>query len=113
MILVSLDQHSELLTRLTSTRRFGLNVLSRGQFDLAMRFARKGHDAFDGLVWHEESGCPRFEGAAVWLSCRVADIVDGGDHRVVLGDVAQVHIADTEPLTYHARVFGTHAAELG
>jgi flavin reductase (DIM6/NTAB) family NADH-FMN oxidoreductase RutF len=109
MVMVSLDRESELLARLTSARQFGINVLSSAQSELAVRFARKGSDTFAGLDWYQESGCPRFEGAAVWLGCRVADLVEGGDHRVALGDVTRVYVADTEPLTYHARAFGTHA----
>lgn len=110
MVLVSLDNQSELLARLTRTHCFGINVLSKVQSELAKRFARKGADAFDGIVWHEESGCPRFDGAAIWLGCRLADFVDGGDHRVALGDVVRVHVTDSQPLTYHGRVFGTHTA---
>jgi flavin reductase (DIM6/NTAB) family NADH-FMN oxidoreductase RutF len=109
MVLVSLDRQSELLSRVISTRQFGLNVLSSGQSDLALRFARKGADSFDGIAWHEESGCPRFKGAAVWLACRVVDLVDGGDHRIALAAVERVEITEAEPLTYHARAFGTHA----
>jgi flavin reductase (DIM6/NTAB) family NADH-FMN oxidoreductase RutF len=109
MVLVSLDRQSELLSRVINTRQFGLNVLSSAQSDLALRFARKGTDSFDGIPWHKESGCPRFEGAAVWLACRVVDLVDGGDHRVALAAVERVEISETEPLTFHARSFGTHA----
>ena len=109
MVLVALDRQSELLARLTGTRQFGLNVLSSAQSELALRFARKGSDMFSGFKWYEESGCPRFEGAAVWLGCRVVDLVEGGDHRVALAEVLRVHVVETEPLTYHARAFGTHA----
>lgn len=109
MVMVSLDRTSELLRRLSGTGRFGVNVLSSAQSDLASRLARKGSDSFAGFPWHEESGCPRFEGAVAWLGCRVANLVEGGDHRVVLADVLSVRVADAEPLTYHARAFGTHA----
>jgi flavin reductase (DIM6/NTAB) family NADH-FMN oxidoreductase RutF len=109
MVLVALDRQSELLARLTGTRQFGLNVLSSAQSDLALRFARKGSDTFDGFKWYEESGCPRFEGSSVWLGCRVVDLVDGGDHRVALAEVLRADVFEAEPLTYHARAFGTHA----
>jgi flavin reductase (DIM6/NTAB) family NADH-FMN oxidoreductase RutF len=48
---------------------------------------------------------------AVWLSCELESLLPGGDHTIVVG---RVHTADTntdaEPLTYHRRSFGTHAA---
>jgi flavin reductase (DIM6/NTAB) family NADH-FMN oxidoreductase RutF len=109
MVLVSLDRGSNLLARLTRTRQFGLNVLSAAQAGLATRFAKKGPDTFDGITWYDESGCPRFEGVLAWLACGVADVIDGGDHRIVLGNVLRVNVFPNEPLTYHARAFGTHA----
>lgn len=109
MVLVALDHQSELLARITRTSRFGLNVLSSEQAPLARRFAKKGPDSFDGLTWYDEAGCPRIEGAAVWLCCRVADLVEGGDHRVALAEVVRLHVTETKPLVYHARAFGTHA----
>ena len=108
MVLVSLDRQSNLLARLTRTGRFGLNVLSAAQAGVATRFARKGPDTFEGITWYEESGCPRLDGVLAWLACAVAEVVDGGDHRIVLGNVLRVDVSHDEPLTYHARAFGTH-----
>jgi flavin reductase (DIM6/NTAB) family NADH-FMN oxidoreductase RutF len=111
MVLVSLDKKSQLLAHLSRSGHFGINVLSHEQSHLAIRFAKKGVDSFSDLAWHEETGCPRFEGAAVWLGCRVANLVEGGDHNVVLGDVMRIEVSEALPLTYHARSFGTHAPQ--
>ena len=111
MVLVSLDRSSELLAMIRESRRFGLNVLSSDQSPLALAFAKKGGvGKFSGVRWDVEGGVPRLPGAGGFLSCDVTDLVDGGDHVIVLG---LVHVADTisgPPLTYHGRVFGTHAA---
>lgn len=42
MVLVALDRRSELLGLITSSLRFGINVLGGGQSALALAFARKG-----------------------------------------------------------------------
>lgn len=110
MVLVSLDRGSDLLTLVRRSGRFGLNVLGTHQTALALAFAKKGIDKFTGVLWDEEDGLPRLPGAPGWLSCDVADLVDGGDHVVVLGAVRTAETATGKPLTYHARVFGTHAA---
>jgi flavin reductase (DIM6/NTAB) family NADH-FMN oxidoreductase RutF len=89
---------------------FGLNVLGHGQAQLAAAFARKGDDKFAGVPWTEDGGAPRLDGSPGWLACTVAQLVDGGDHVVVLGDVWSAVRADGAPLTYHARTFGTHLA---
>jgi flavin reductase (DIM6/NTAB) family NADH-FMN oxidoreductase RutF len=81
------------------------------QSDLALAFARKGGSSkFDGVRWDVDGGLPRLPGAPGWLGCDVATLVDGGDHVVVLGAVVDAVPAAGRPLTYHGRVFGTHAA---
>ena len=111
MVLVSLDRSSELLAVLREARRFGLNVLGSDQASLALAFARKGGvGKFAGVAWDVESGVPRLPGAGGFLACDVAEFVEGGDHVVVLGLVRAADTVSGPPLTYHARVFGTHAA---
>ncbi|EME66775.1 MULTISPECIES: flavin reductase family protein [Rhodococcus] len=111
MVLVALDRGSDLLTVVRSGGRFGVNVLGHGQDALALTFARKGTDKFDGVDWSLSAGVPRVDAAPGWLACRVADLVDGGDHVVVLGHVEAAARVDHPPLTYHQRTFGTHSAE--
>ncbi|MCF1592592.1 flavin reductase family protein [Streptomyces muensis] len=110
MVLVSLDRGSDLLTLVRRSGRFGLNVLGTHQTALALAFAKKGTDKFAGVIWNDEDGLPRLPDALGWLSCDVTDLVDGGDHVVVLGAVHAAETSAGRPLTYHARVFGTHAA---
>jgi flavin reductase (DIM6/NTAB) family NADH-FMN oxidoreductase RutF len=108
MIVVSLDRASQLLARVRAASRFGVNVLSHDQADIARCFARKGGEKFAGVRWSSDRGLPRLDGAAGWLSCAAARLVDGGDHILVIGVVEAAEVADRLPLTYHARSFGTH-----
>ncbi|WP_375425794.1 flavin reductase family protein [uncultured Friedmanniella sp.] len=108
MILVSLDQRSRLLGQLRESRRFGLNILSADQAGLAETFASKDQDKFGLLDWHYDAGLPRLGGLAGWVACDVAEFVTGGDHVVALGTVVAAEPGDAEPLSYHARRFGTH-----
>jgi flavin reductase (DIM6/NTAB) family NADH-FMN oxidoreductase RutF len=109
MVLVSLDRGSQLLTLVRATRRFGLNILGSSQSSLALAFARKGDTKFDGVAWSAEKAVPRLQGAPGWLACEVTDLVEGGDHIVVLATVVAAERRTGPPLTYHARVFGTHS----
>ncbi|GAB88514.1 putative oxidoreductase [Gordonia rhizosphera NBRC 16068] len=110
MVLVSLDRRSDLLAVLQRSRRFGVNILSHGQADTAVQFARKGPDKFDGVSWHGSAGLPRLHGTAGWLACDLVELVDGGDHVVAYGGISEAVRSLIAPLTYHARTFGTHAA---
>ncbi|GGH42589.1 flavin reductase family protein [Microbacterium album] len=107
--LLSLDQNSKLLEVVNRTRSIGLNVLDSAQGGLARRFASKLADRFDETPWSVESGVPRLDGAAVWLSGKVDRIVAAGDHFLVLVDATAVSARrDADPLTYRLRQLGTH-----
>ena len=109
MVLASLDRGSELLARLGEGGVFGVNVLGSEQAPLAVRFARKGGEKFSGVDWAVDTGAPRLTGSPGWLACTVSQLVDGGDHVVVLGEVRAAATDGGPPLTYHARTFRTHA----
>ncbi|WIX75664.1 flavin reductase family protein [Amycolatopsis carbonis] len=109
MVLVALDEKSDLLAVLRSSSRFGINILSHAQDDLAGRFATKGGDKFDGVSWMARAGAPHILQSACWFSCEVAQLVPGGDHTIVLGNVLETDYDDHAPLTYYRRSFGTHS----
>ncbi|GIG88037.1 flavin reductase family protein [Plantactinospora endophytica] len=109
MVLVSLGRHSDLLAVVRATRCFGVNVLASEQSALALNFARKGGTGkFAGVPWQSDGGVPRIPGAAGFLACRVSQLVEGGDHVVLLGEVLSARPTRARPLTYHNRAFGTH-----
>ncbi|MEV7976778.1 flavin reductase family protein [Streptomyces sp. NPDC086519] len=109
MVLVSLDRRSQLLEVVRVSGTFGVNILSSTQAALAAHFARKGGTGkFADVAWYDDSGLPRLPGLAGFLNCRVARLVDGGDHLVVFGDVVAADSTASTPLTYHNREFGTH-----
>jgi flavin reductase (DIM6/NTAB) family NADH-FMN oxidoreductase RutF len=109
MVLVSLDRGSDLLALVRRSGRFGLNVLEASQSALALAFAAKGGTAkFQGVPWVLADDLPRLPGVTGWLACAVENLVEGGDHVIALGRVVSADCCDGSPLTYHARVFGTH-----
>lgn len=109
MVLVALDEKSDLLAVLRDSPRFGINILSHAQDAVAGRFATKGDDKFAGVPWSARSGAPHIDGSACWIACEVHQLVPGGDHTIVLGNVIESDYLDQAPLTYHKRTFGTHA----
>lgn len=110
MVLVSLDTRSDLLRIIRSSGYFGLNILGSDHARAALAFARKGVDKFSGVAWSKRHGVPRLDGVPGWLACEVTDVVSGGDHLILLGQVLAADSAPAAPLTYHQRAFGTHAA---
>ncbi len=109
MVLVSLDRGSDLLAMVSESGRFGVNVLSHDQDELARRFARKGSDKFDGVDWDLHLDVPRLPGVATWLACRLDRLQEGGDHLVAYGLVEHAESSSGDPLLYRNRAFGTLA----
>jgi flavin reductase (DIM6/NTAB) family NADH-FMN oxidoreductase RutF len=108
MIYAALDVRSDLLELVRRTRRFGVNVLAASQRDLALAFARKGVDKFDGVEWRIEDGLPRLPSTATWIACDVDRLFARGDHVVALGTVVGVEPSALAPLVYYDRHFGTY-----
>jgi len=107
MVLVSLDRSSDLLAIVSESQVFGINVLNHGQRDLALNFARKGSDKFDGVEWQLDRGVPRIAGAATWLVCKLEQLHEGGDHLIAVGEVDHAESGPGNPLLYRYREFGT------
>ena len=67
---------------------FAVNLLAEHQEEMSRRFARPGQDHFDGLdVIEGHRGLPLLPGCLGYLVCSVDDVVQAGDHDIVLGKV--------------------------
>jgi flavin reductase ActVB len=111
MVLVCLDQSATCAPAFLSSGWFAVHVLAHEQAGLAKRFATKDADKFAGLDPLETGvACtaPVLPGALVVLECRMTDLVDAGDHTVLIAEVhhvAQARPAAGRPLIYFRRFF--------
>jgi flavin reductase (DIM6/NTAB) family NADH-FMN oxidoreductase RutF len=110
MMLVSLNRHSGLLQIIMQARRFRINVLSAGQQEIAARFASKlSPDRFIGRGWKYDDGLPLLFDAQAWITCALAEVLDGGDHVILLGYVKNAAAQPRSPLVHCDRTYGTYA----
>jgi flavin reductase (DIM6/NTAB) family NADH-FMN oxidoreductase RutF len=109
LVTVALDRRSALLSRIRETGRLGVNVLGADGDDVALRFAGNGADRFDGVGWTLAQGLPRLDGAAGWAACELRQVVEGGDHLLLIAEVVQAESRPVAPLVYGHRTFGTHS----
>lgn len=80
---------------------FAVNILSEKQKTASGIFASKRPDKFTDVAWHEaESGNPIIDGAAAWFDCVRHQIIDAGDHIIMLGAIRGFARADANPLGY-------------
>lgn len=80
---------------------FGLSFLAGDQAEVSDRFADParpyGEQEFAGLAVHEDvTGAPLLDGATGWLDCELHDVLDGGDHLIVLGRVRSARAGDAD-----------------
>jgi flavin reductase (DIM6/NTAB) family NADH-FMN oxidoreductase RutF len=115
MVSVALDENSQLLQQVRLGQGIGINLLARGQEQLALRCAGKGPDKFASVSWSVSDGLPRIDDVAGWLACAVDDEILLGDHVLIVARVlaAEIPSPARAPLVYAGRAFGTHSDWLG
>lgn len=113
LMLACLDRGSRTLTSVRAQGRFGVNALAAGQEELARRFAGKRTEAekWEGVEWSESSELPRLAGALMWVACELRDLIDGGDHLILTGNVLEVDSREGQPLLFHRGAYRDLLAE--
>ncbi|WP_233195637.1 flavin reductase family protein [Corynebacterium sp. 13CS0277] len=104
MVLVSIESTSHTLPHLAPGCPVAVSVLSDGQLEHAVQFARHVPDRFAGVPLRREgdAGVPVLSEAAAFFVGTVASWADGGDHTIVTIFVEECHVDVTrEPLRYH------------
>ncbi len=105
-VLVALDKRSRTRALVTQTGSFAINVLAAHQEDVSRAFASTGPKPFDRLVHQRgENGAPLLDGALAYLECTTSQVIDGGDHDVLIGLVTRCTTNDGAPLIYFDRAY--------
>ena len=114
LVLFCAGVESETWPRIREAERFCINVLGHHQRELALSFARKGSDRYEGVELVErEDGPPRLAGAIAHIDCRIAAEHPGGDHTIVVGEVLELAVSEAgaagleEPLIFYRGGFTT------
>ena len=101
LVLVCLEKTSRTRALVLASRTFAVNVLAEGQEWTARAFSQAGAKPFDRLAHRRGiTGAPLFEGALAWLECGIAEVVEAGDHDIVIGDVIWCDAAEGAPLIH-------------
>ena len=88
MVLICVGKAAESLDVFTGASGFAVNILAEDQTDTSGLFASKRSDKFEVAKWKEsETGNPLLEGTCAWFDCAREQVIDAGDHVIVLGRV--------------------------
>jgi 3-hydroxy-9,10-secoandrosta-1,3,5(10)-triene-9,17-dione monooxygenase reductase component len=118
LALVSFANDARTLPIVRESCCFGVNVLTSEQEELAGVFASKVPEAekFDGIDHHLEDGVPIIDRTLAWATCRLRELIPGGDHTIAIGEVMSMGLGGGDPLVwyggrYHAWRQGAPPAE--
>ena len=104
LLAVSIDPHHSSYGLLKEGRAFSVNVLKKGQLELAAHYGRSvGPDKLALMEWTTgRIGAPLLLESLAWFECRVVGEHLAGDHVLVLGKVIDGKLLDSkaEPMTY-------------
>lgn len=102
LILWSIDKNSSSYRIFSEATHFAVNILSAAQIDLSNKFARRAEDKFAGIEYEIGAGSsPILKNCSAVFECEKFNIVEGGDHWVIIGKVVKFHDHGRSPLLYH------------
>lgn len=111
LVLVCVERDSRFHEALSSTDVWGVSILASDAEPTARWFATRGRPLEGQLDRTAHHRSPTFrvawlDGALATLGCRTVDVRRAGDHDIVVGEVAELAVSDTdpsEPLVYFRR----------
>lgn len=85
----------------STSRGFAINILSERQKDESGIFASKAADKFAAVAWQPgQTGNPLIDGSVATFDCATEQLVDAGDHSILIGRVRDFSHNGAQPLGY-------------
>lgn len=101
LVLVCIARSAASCDVFSGARHFSVNVLSEEQKDVSGLFASQRPDKFDIASWHPgQTDTPVIDDALAWFECAHHDLVEAGDHVILVGRVVDFGHGDGRPLGY-------------
>lgn len=110
LLLVSIAKTSSNFQSFSTTGHFAINILAEGQKDLSNTFARPSDDRFAKVGWHLSAHRnPLIDDVSAWFDCTTHEVIDAGDHALIVGKVEAFHSAGYAGLGYYRGGYFTPA----
>lgn len=101
LVLWSIRRESGGLQAFQAAGHFAVNVLAANQVELSNRFASSKGDKFAPTAWSAGlHGAPLLHGAIAHMECALHEVVEGGDHLLLIGRVERYARFAGEPLLF-------------
>lgn len=108
LILWSIDKRSSSYAVFADATHFAVNILSADQIDLSNKFARSKDDKYANVEFDLGAGnAPVLKECSAVFECERYDILEGGDHWIILGRVVNFQDNGRSPLLYHQGAYSS------
>jgi 3-hydroxy-9,10-secoandrosta-1,3,5(10)-triene-9,17-dione monooxygenase reductase component len=92
-ILFCAGKQSSSWPKVQAAGSFCVNILADDQEDVCRVFASKAPDKFAEIGWKRSgNGSPILDGVLAYIDCTVGDVVEAGDHYIVIGEVDDLEV---------------------
>ncbi len=101
LLLICIAKTADSRESFENASHFAVNILSEQQKEISGLFATKDPDKFQRVSWRDgDDGCPVLADVVAWFECSRFEIVDAGDHIILIGKVITFDHQEMTPLGY-------------
>ena len=101
LVLICIDKRARLHDHLARDGYFAVNILAEDQETVSRRFTSSEPDPFREIGYAPgASGAPLIHDAVAAIECKILDLLPGGDHTIIVGEVEATKIQEGKPLLY-------------
>jgi flavin reductase (DIM6/NTAB) family NADH-FMN oxidoreductase RutF len=101
LVLVCIGKNAHSHPVFSASKGFVINILSEAQKAASGTFASKAPDKFDSVQWHAGmTGNPVIDETVASFDCDMNQLVDAGDHSILIGRVRDFSHSAAQPLGY-------------
>lgn len=111
LVLISLDNRSNMHRILPVTGRFGVSVLAEHQEQLSTHFAGRPQEGLQ-IPFVLRADIPLIDEAVAYFVARVVNVHPAGDHTLYIGEVEHFEAREDRPLLFHAGKYRRLPAEV-
>lgn len=102
LILWNIAKSSSNVDDFCQCERFAVNILNDQQHVASNHFAKSAEDKFSSIDGIDEvAGVPVLQDALTTLVCKNQQIIEAGDHFIILGEIEVCRANEGKPLLFH------------
>ncbi|MFC0180042.1 p-hydroxyphenylacetate 3-hydroxylase reductase component [Thorsellia kenyensis] len=108
LVLWCIDKRAGSLDVFKRAGHFAINILSADQIDISNTFARSKEDRFASIDYKEGIGKSLLiSDVSAQFECELHEILEGGDHLILVGKVLNFNDFGRVPLLYHQGAYAS------